>query len=282
MTWKQLLKTSRPRFWFYILGPYLLGVAAARHLGGLEESVTLILFGLYFTFPANLLVYGINDIFDYETDKRNTKKQGYEMMLGKAQHKVIWFWILLLNVPVLALSVNISAEVFIALAAFLFFSIFYSAPPIRAKTKPFLDSAFNILYLFPGYVGYVIANYYDLSGVFSPSVFFAGAAWVMAMHAYSAVPDITADKAAGLKTIATVLGVRGTLWLCFALYTVSALLAPLVLGQLPKMLWLIYAAMMALSLKEGTEQGVMKVYRYFPAVNVAVGMVVFFLLLSFQ
>ena len=161
----------------------------------------------------------------------------------------------------------------------LFFSIFYSAPPIRAKTKPFLDSAFNILYLFPGYVGYVIANYYDLSGVFSPYVFFAGAAWVMAMHAYSAVPDITADKAAGLQTIATVLGVRGTLWLCFGLYTLSAVLAVFLIGPAAAIMWLVYAQMMVASLHAGSEHGVMKIYRYFPAVNVVVGMVVFFLLL---
>lgn len=273
MTWKQLLKTSRPRFWFYVLGPYLLGLAAA---GFRADMVLLtILFGLYFSFPANLLIYGINDIFDYETDKRNAKKQGYERLLGKAQHKVIWFWVLLLNLPVLAFSLLASAEVFAALVAFLFFAVFYSAPPIRAKTKPFLDSAFNILYLFPSWVGY-----YLLGGSgFAWAAFAAGAAWVMAMHAYSAVPDITADKQAGLQTIATVLGVRGTLWLCFGLYTLSVVLAVFLIGPAAAIMWLVYAQMMVASLHAGSEHGVMKIYRYFPAVNVVVGMVVFFLLL---
>ncbi len=234
-----------------------------------------ILFGLYFSFPANLLVYGINDIFDYETDKRNAKKQGYEMLLGKAQHRAIWLWVLILNIPVLAFSFLVSVEVFAALAAFLFFSVFYSAPPIRAKTKPFLDSAFNILYLFPGYVGYYLLGGSGLSW----PVFFAGAAWVMAMHAYSAVPDITADKQAGLQTVATVLGLKNTLWCCFALYTLSAVLSVLLIGPAAAVMWLVYAQMMVASLHAASEAGVMKIYRYFPKVNVLVGMVTFFLIL---
>jgi 4-hydroxybenzoate polyprenyltransferase len=32
-------------------------------------------FALYFTFPANLFVYGVNDFADYDTDKFNSKKQ---------------------------------------------------------------------------------------------------------------------------------------------------------------------------------------------------------------
>ncbi|NCQ82272.1 hypothetical protein GW750_05760 [bacterium] len=32
---------------------------------------------------------------------------------------------------------------------FLFTSLFYSLPPIRAKAKPFLDGTFNILYILP-------------------------------------------------------------------------------------------------------------------------------------
>jgi 4-hydroxybenzoate polyprenyltransferase len=45
--------------------------------GWVTENVRLsivVLLMIYFTYPANLLVYGVNDIFDYETDKLNAKK----------------------------------------------------------------------------------------------------------------------------------------------------------------------------------------------------------------
>jgi hypothetical protein len=44
----------------------------------------------------------------------------------------------------------------LSLLGFLFFGIFYSAPPIRAKEIPFLDSFFNILYVFPGIAAYLV------------------------------------------------------------------------------------------------------------------------------
>lgn len=41
------------------------------------------LYLLYFLFPANLLVYGVNDIADEDTDILNAKKQGYELLHTK-------------------------------------------------------------------------------------------------------------------------------------------------------------------------------------------------------
>ena len=80
MTVAQLLKTSRPRFWIYLIGPILIAFAAS----GLQFSPLLILLGLYATLPANLLIYGVNDIFDRDTDALNAKKSGYERRLDTA------------------------------------------------------------------------------------------------------------------------------------------------------------------------------------------------------
>ena len=141
---KLLLKISRPRFWIYVFGPFLIGLAAAAKDRSDFIGLEALVFALYFLFPANLLIYGINDIFDYETDKRNPKKRDYETLVNPGQRKEILFYIGLLNLPFVLLSIVIFDASTIALFAFLFFSVFYSAPPIRAKTKPFLDSAFNV------------------------------------------------------------------------------------------------------------------------------------------
>ncbi|HBE82737.1 MAG TPA: lycopene elongase, partial [Blastocatellia bacterium] len=48
-----LLKISRPRFWVYVFGPYLVGLAAAAASANDLLRPGSIVFGLYFLFPAN-------------------------------------------------------------------------------------------------------------------------------------------------------------------------------------------------------------------------------------
>ncbi len=74
----RVLRISRPRFWIYELGPYMIGVLGAilitNQSRGVLDFWTILLFGFYFLIPANIWIYGINDIYDYETDKLNPKK----------------------------------------------------------------------------------------------------------------------------------------------------------------------------------------------------------------
>ena len=204
-----LWKVSRPRFWIYVLGPYLLGVAALIHQGlALEHLWQLLVFGVYFTFPANLFIYGVNDIYDFETDKHNEKKQGYEHILPIAAHRKLARVIAMVNLPFLIAGVFIlPVPALVGLATFVFLGAGYSAPP-RFKTIPFLDSLSNILYIMPALVSFGWLGY-------PPAlVLVAGGCWSMAMHAYSAAPDISADTTAGMKTIATALRLKGTLAFC--------------------------------------------------------------------
>ena len=63
-----LVALSRPRFWFYLAGPVVVGVAvAATSVDELFGSTAVALFA-YFLLPANVLLYGVNDIFDAEVD----------------------------------------------------------------------------------------------------------------------------------------------------------------------------------------------------------------------
>jgi 4-hydroxybenzoate polyprenyltransferase len=157
------------------------------------------------------------------------------------------------------------------LAAFVLLSVFYSAPPIRAKARPVIDSAFNILYAMPGLFGYALAG----GGTPSAAVVVASACWTMAMHAYSAVPDIEADREAGLATIATLLGARATILLCLALYAASALLAYRTLGPVSAALGAVYGMLMLVSLRLREPSAVMAIYRRFPAVNAVCGFLIF-------
>ena len=270
---KLLLKISRPRFWIYVFGPYLIGLAAAAKDRDDFLGVEALVFALYFLLPANLLIYGINDIFDYETDKRNPKKQDYETLVEPAQRKSILFYIGLLNIPFILLSFVIFDRPSIALLAFLFFSVLYSAPPIRAKTKPFLDSAFNILYVFPGVFSYAL-----LSGSFpSWAALLAAGCWTAAMHAFSAIPDIKVDKDAGINTIATFLGSGLTIAFCFLCYGVASLLGYQLIGVASIFFGTAYFLMLLVSLRNHKET-IFNVYRWFPVLNSTVGFLLFWLI----
>jgi len=268
----RLLQLSRPRFWIYVLGPYLVGLAAgARTLHDLQ-TLPVLLFGLFFLFPANLLIYGVNDIFDYETDKNNVKKNKYETLVDPIERPALWRLVAVVTLPFLALLPFVPLPALAALAAFLFFSIFYSAPPIRAKARPILDSAFNVLYICPGAFAFYLAGGRELS----VPLMAAAWCWAMAMHAYSAVPDISADRQSNLNTVATLLGFHGTLICCTLLYAAAALLSFRTLGPLAAVLGLVYVTLMRVSLNTSDETGLLRVYKIFPLVNTLSGAALFF------
>ncbi len=269
-----LLKISRPRFWIYVFGPYLIGIAAAFQNTSELYGVGVILFGVYFLFPANLLIYGINDIFDYETDRFNPKKTAYEGIVSPERRLSLLKYIAAFNIPFLIAAVLYFPQTLLALFGFLFFSISYSAPPIRAKTKPFLDSVFNILFVFPAIFAYVL-----IAGMF-PSILAVAAAayWTMAMHAYSAIPDIESDRAANIRTIATWLGSDGTHIFCLACYGISAAIAYQFLGIFTLIFAAAYIVMIAVSYRLNRLNRLFEVYRFFPYLNTAVGFVLFWVI----
>ncbi|GIW67684.1 MAG: prenyltransferase [Candidatus Parcubacteria bacterium] len=264
---KFLIKISRFRFWIYEAGTFFIGyLVATRSLDDfLNPNFFVFLF--YFLFPANLLIYGINDIFDYETDKNNPKKAGYEKLLLPEYHKEVYFYILIFNLPFLIysfLNLNLIQNLFFLL--FLFFAIFYSAKPIRAKTIPILDSFFSAShYVFTGIFGYYLIERENID--FPIFAFVFGILWAMAMHAYSAVLDIKFDREAKVSTIATFLGAKKTIILCLLLYLSSFLILSnikkiFILGAVP------YLVLMILSLKNYDDnQKIMKLYKYFPYIN---------------
>lgn len=278
MTFKRILKISRPRFWIYELGPYLLGLAATLPLIENPEvllDVRIIAFFIYFIFSANILIYGINDIFDYETDKLNPKKVAYESLLMPAEHKYIWVTIVLTTIPFIFFLDLSNKYSIVSFFAFIFFASFYSATPIRAKTKPGLDMIFS-------------AGHYVATGVFAfaliqntfPSILsiIGGMLWAMAMHAYSAVPDIDADRTSGIATIATLLEKKTTIAMCLVFYSISSIIGFVYFGVIALLLLIPYLVLMIISFNSSSEK-LFKLYTYFPKLNTITGMIIFFSIL---
>lgn len=272
MKFKTILSISRPRFWVYEFGTYAFGAIAAFTPFHQLLSWEVLVYGFYFLIPANILIYGINDIFDYETDKLNPKKVEYEELLEPKDQKKVWHWIIWTNLPFIVGVFFLPLPAVISFFAFIFFASFYSAKPIRAKAIPLLDSLFSASH----YIATGVFGYYLLGGVSFPTLgVVAGILWAVAMHAYSAVPDIKADEDANLPTIATTLREHGTLWLCLIFYGISAYLGFTRLGIAVAVYGLVYITLMILSLRKVGPggSGLFKLYKLFPYINLAAGAV---------
>ncbi|MBA8814445.1 UbiA family prenyltransferase, partial [Frigoribacterium faeni] len=97
---------------------------------------------LYFLVPYNLAMYGINDVFDYESDLRNPRKGGVEgALLDRSLHRTTLWAAVVTNVPFLVLLVVVGSPLsWLVLAISVFAVIAYSAPGLRFKERPFVDS----------------------------------------------------------------------------------------------------------------------------------------------
>lgn len=270
---KTLLVISRPRFWLYLAGPALVGLAASENIWNALSHWQIVLFLLAWTLPANLFLYGVNDLADADTDAENPKKSEYEHRLKKSEQKplVIAICASMLLLAISAFLVG-SLGAMAWTAVFLILGVSYSLPPQRFKAVAFADSASNILYVA---AGFAMAGAVGLS--IPVIVIIAAWAWAAAMHLFSAIPDITPDTQAGLRTTAVVLGRQDSLLLCLALWFLADQVALHLGFSVVGLLGLIYA-IIPIVLVARPELPVFAVYRLMPVVNTIVGLVLFFTL----
>lgn len=215
-----LLGTSRPLSWVNTAYPF----AAAYLLAGGRIDALLVVGVLYFLVPYNLAMYGVNDVFDYESDLRNPRKGGVEgLVLARRWHCTTIVAAVVTNVPFLiALVVLSPPATAVALAVSVFAVVAYSAPVLRFKERPVLDSMTSAThFVSPAVVGLVAAGgEVTVPAVAALVAFFL---WGMASQAFGAVQDVPSDRAAGIGSIATVLGAARTTWVALALYVLAGL-----------------------------------------------------------
>ena len=71
---KTLVLSSRPFSWVNTAFPF----AMTYYVIVGQIDYFLVLATVFFLVPYNFLMYGINDVFDYESDRRNPRKGGIE------------------------------------------------------------------------------------------------------------------------------------------------------------------------------------------------------------
>ncbi|MGK3950423.1 prenyltransferase [Microbacterium sp. K2] len=214
----QIVLSSRPISWINTAFPF----AAAYLLSTREIDLTLIIGTLYFLVPYNLAMYGINDVFDYASDLANPRKGGIEgALLSPRIHRATLWAAVVTNVPFLVYLVAVgNPAAWLWLAISVFAVIAYSAPKLRFKERPFVDSTTSSLhFVTPAIVGLALADAsVTPTAVIVLVAFFL---WGMAAHAFGAVQDITPDREGSIGSIATVIGARATVRLSIALWAMA-------------------------------------------------------------
>ncbi len=279
-TLTQLTLSSRPLSWVNTAYPF----GAAYVMTTREVDVVLVVGVLFFLIPYNLLMYGINDVFDYESDLKNPRKGGVEgALLDRHLHRTTLRASTLLPVPFVVWLVTVGSPAsWVVLAVSLFAVVAYSAPGLRFKERPVLDSLTSSThFVSPAVYGLVLAG-----ATFSLDVWLVLGAfflWGVASQAFGAVQDVVADRAGDISSIATVLGARTTVRVSLAAYLAAGALMLLTSwpGPLAALLVLPYVVICwpYRSVRDEECERANRGWRQFLGANYAVGFLVTMLLI---
>jgi 4-hydroxybenzoate polyprenyltransferase len=218
---RRLIEISRPVLWINTIGTVVIGMWLTGDLWRWEIIPILV----WVTFPFNLLIYGVNDIFDQDTDQDNDRKGGYGgAKIRSHEVRPIAWAVVLTNIPFLvyfAVTLPWPATLWMVAYAFSFWQ--YSSPPLRFKGRPIWDSLSNADYAFPlVFVAYALGS----EPIWAAAIGLM--AWSMAKHVYDAIQDIDEDGEAQIRTTAVAFGLKGALVWSAAWWTVSTVLFALV------------------------------------------------------
>ena len=196
-----LLQVSRPGLWsttalFYLMP---LGHADFWHSGKLW-------LGLFFVlFPLGLLLYGVNDIVDAETDALNPRKGTFLFGSRGAREQLaaLKWQIAVVQIPfAMAFYFFVGPRILWWYALLLLAVGLYNAPGIAWKGRPPFDVLIQASYL----LVFVLSSWLNNVPQLPWQTFLFGAMFAMHSHVFGEVMDIEPDQLSGRRTTATSIG----------------------------------------------------------------------------
>lgn len=277
---RQLVLASRPLSWINTAFPF----AAAYLLTTGRVDATFVIGTIFFLIPYNLAMYGINDVFDYESDLRNPRKGGAEgALLDRSAHRRTLIAAAVTTIPFVVYLVIVGSPLsWLVLAFSLFAVLAYSVKGLRFKEVPFLDSATSsVHFVSPALYGLVLAGATFTSQLWL--VLLAFFLWGIGSHAFGAVQDVVPDREGGISSIATAIGAAATVRLAIVAWAAAgiAMLFTAWPGPLAAVLALPYIAAAApfWSVTDADSSTANRGWRRFLWINYACGFVVTLLLI---
>lgn len=215
-----LVQVSRPIVWPVLPLVYLFGLRAAHA----EMTIAAMVQLASLTLPMNLIGCGLNDMFDYESDRRSPRRRAiWGATVGAGERALVWRAALaMMPVVVLAAAATRNRDNLVATVCLVLVAWLYSVPPARFKERPPLDSLSNGLgyFLLPLAMGFSLGA--DPRNM--PLRYYLLALCVCGVHALASAADYDADQAAGQITLATRFGRRTAAAFACATFVVAWLL----------------------------------------------------------
>lgn len=212
---KFLIKSTRPKLNFGLFLGVLMGLVYSNSL-----SFENVLISSLIMFFHGFAVFSLNDYFDRDTDQYQDERY-LKGILDKKKDPILLYASIISILSILAIGLMAPGKVFLPVLVVIIFAIFYSVPPIRLKSKPFIDSFSNgiwVLGLFS--IGIALGK----DSILIPNKAYWMSAFLAGAHALASLPDIEADRNAGIKTTGMILGWRKTVLAEISLILLSFIL----------------------------------------------------------
>ncbi|MEJ1089558.1 prenyltransferase [Microbacterium sp. Mu-80] len=280
---RTLLLASRPLSWINTAFPF----AAAYLLTTGRIDAAFVIGTLFFLVPYNLAMYGVNDVYDYESDLANPRKGGAEgAKLPPELHRITLIAAGVLTagfvVPLVVLGAQRPVS-WAVLAVSLFAVLAYSVRGLRFKEIPVLDSITSSThFVTPALYAFALAGTTMTPPlVITMIAFFC---WGMASHAFGAVQDIMPDREGGIGSIATAFGAAATVRIAVSLWLIAGVLMlftpwPANLAALAAVPYIAVVAPF-LNVDDAHSATANRAWRGFLAINYAVGFAITMLLIA--
>ncbi|MFX1317706.1 MAG: UbiA prenyltransferase family protein [Promethearchaeota archaeon] len=191
----------------------------------------------------NSAIFIVNQLGDLDTDSLHQVKAKLPISSGKiTQNRAKLVALVLFSLGVIFAGL-VSLFFLLLLLVTYFFAFLYSFPPIRLKSRPFLDliiigigfgswavlAAWGLYSFLP--MSFLPLSFLPISLVIGAGVFYAGT------HGIHTASDYSADAGAGIKTTAVYLGPRNTTRLGVILIGVGLLLLYASVGLFTHLFW---------------------------------------------
>lgn len=198
---KFLLQASRPGLWLTAIAFYMLPLGRRE----VFHSTAFWLGTLYVSLPMGLLIYGWNDIVDYEADRLNPRKGTF--LFGARgtpeQLRRLPLQIAVVQAPFMtALSLLGGARILLCFAGMIAAAALYNWPRFGFKTRPPLEILNQAGYLFV----FLLSSWMNHVPLLPWATMLFGALFAMHSLVFGQVMDLEPDRAAGRRTTATVIG----------------------------------------------------------------------------
>lgn len=196
----EIVKVARPGFWPTHLWFFVLPLATIDLFG----SFAFWLGCTYVCLPLGLLLYGWNDLGDFESDQINERKDSWIFGARPSEklRAVLPYWIAGIQIPFLIAFVIIGGwKMLLWGGCVALVNLTYNN--LRFKSLPVLDLLNQVGYL----LIFVLASWLcGVSQINTPAMIFS-ALFAMQSHLFGQLMDIDADMVAGRRSTAIVIGV---------------------------------------------------------------------------